>query len=170
MYSETQELFYLQPGEIFVTNQGTTITTVLGSCVGVCMWDEVKRIGGMNHVVIPRPLQGEEPSSKYANVGTFVLYDMMLKEGAKHHNIKCYVYGGASQLGSNGFTQKDLNVGPLNIEITFNVLEHLKLKIVGQNVAGEKGRKLKMETKEGKVDMTYLKTFDFSSEIKEIVK
>ncbi|MDX2471001.1 MAG: chemotaxis protein CheD [SAR324 cluster bacterium] len=168
MYSPTQELFYLQPGEVFVTGQGTTITTVLGSCVAVCMWDPIKKIGGMNHVVMPRLAEGEEPSTKYGNIATFILLDMMVKEGSKPSNIQCSVFGGASKLGQHEFTQAKLRVGAINIEVTLKVLEHLKMKIIAQNVGGERGRKIILNTEDGKIDMNYLKSFDFSKEIKEI--
>ncbi len=71
--------FHLQPGEIFVSGNGTSITTLLGSCVAVCLWDEKKKIGGMNHVILPKNRDDESPSSRFANVATFVLYDMMLE-------------------------------------------------------------------------------------------
>ncbi len=168
MYNQTQELFYLQPGEVFVTGQGTTITTVLGSCVAVCMWDKHKKIGGMNHVVMPRLAEGEEPSTKYGNIATFILLDMMIQEGSKVENIQCSVFGGASKLGNHEFTQENLKVGVLNIEVTLKVLEHLKLKVIAQNLGGERGRKIILNTEDGNVDMNYLKTFDFSKEVKEI--
>ena len=29
------------------------ITTILGSCVSVCLWDQARQIGGMNHILLP---------------------------------------------------------------------------------------------------------------------
>ena len=34
------------------------ITTVLGSCVAVCLQDPVARIGGMNHFLLAEPTPG----------------------------------------------------------------------------------------------------------------
>jgi chemotaxis protein CheD len=44
------------PGEYFATADGTAITTLLGSCVSVCLYDQEKGVGGMNHFMLPKIL------------------------------------------------------------------------------------------------------------------
>ncbi|MBW4057105.1 MAG: chemoreceptor glutamine deamidase CheD, partial [Proteobacteria bacterium] len=37
------------PGQYYATAENNVITTVLGSCVSVCLYDVVNGVGGMNH-------------------------------------------------------------------------------------------------------------------------
>ena len=46
------------PGEYHASADGTVITTLLGSCVSVCLYDRVAGVGGMNHFMLPQNLQG----------------------------------------------------------------------------------------------------------------
>ena len=45
--------FYLHPGRLLVSTEPAAVTTILGSCVSVCLWDESRGIGGMNHHLLP---------------------------------------------------------------------------------------------------------------------
>lgn len=45
-------------GEYFATAESVAITTVLGSCVSVCLYDEQVGVGGMNHFMLPELLAG----------------------------------------------------------------------------------------------------------------
>ena len=40
-------------GDYFASSQDVVIHTVLGSCVAVCLYDPGKKIGGMNHILMP---------------------------------------------------------------------------------------------------------------------
>ncbi|QWV92502.1 histidine kinase [Geomonas oryzisoli] len=46
-------------GEFYATGDPVAITTVLGSCVSVCLYDPELGIGGMNHFMLPEVAQGE---------------------------------------------------------------------------------------------------------------
>ena len=41
------------PGEYFVSDEDMLIMTTLGSCIAACLWDRERRIGGMNHFMLP---------------------------------------------------------------------------------------------------------------------
>ena len=41
------------PGEYFVHDEDMLIMTTLGSCIAACLWDRERRIGGMNHFMLP---------------------------------------------------------------------------------------------------------------------
>ena len=51
--------YFLHPGFVFVSQRPTAILTILGSCVSVCLHDEKRCFGGMNHFLLPEPLAGE---------------------------------------------------------------------------------------------------------------
>ena len=47
-------------GEFYATDQPVAITTLLGSCVAVCLYDIERGVGGMNHFMLPELQQGGE--------------------------------------------------------------------------------------------------------------
>ena len=53
--------FYLHAGQLYATAEATEIVTILGSCVAVCLWDEIAGVGGMNHFLLPEPLGASSP-------------------------------------------------------------------------------------------------------------
>ena len=42
----------VEPGEYFATNEKLVLSTLLGSCVSVCLYDAVNRVIGMNHFLL----------------------------------------------------------------------------------------------------------------------
>lgn len=48
----------IMAGECFASAEELAITTLLGSCVSVCLFDVERRVGGMNHFVLPELQQG----------------------------------------------------------------------------------------------------------------
>ena len=52
------------PGEYYVDNEDLLVMTTLGSCIAACLWDRDKRIGGMNHFMLP---EGSGDSGRYGS-------------------------------------------------------------------------------------------------------
>ncbi|MCP4756287.1 MAG: chemotaxis protein CheD [Proteobacteria bacterium] len=161
--------YHLRPGEVFVTGESVVISTVLGSCVAVCLWDEKRRIGGMNHIVFPACRQGEALSTRFANVGTFVLYDLMKEEGAVRRLLNARVFGGASGIASFRHIA-GLAVGHRNIEVVQAVLNKLDIPVVGKDIGGHTGRKIFFDVRTGKIRMSRLNSYDFVSEKTDVMK
>lgn len=162
-----RQSYFLQPGEVFVSRKDMTISTVLGSCVAVCFWEERRKIGGMNHVMLPIFREGESPTTRFANVATFVLRDMMRDEGCGTRMLTARVFGGASSLSTSG--GGSLSVGPRNIEVTLAVLEKLKIPITGKDLGGDTGRKIFFDLHSGKIRMQYIRNYDFVHEKEDIL-
>ena len=53
------------PGEYFVHDEDLLIMTTLGSCIAACLWDRERRIGGMNHFMLPDTGGGAADSGRY---------------------------------------------------------------------------------------------------------
>ena len=64
---------YLQPGQLYASGQPSAVTTVLGSCVAICLWDPVVSVGGMNHYLLPFFAGGAgKGSPRFGNVASAV--------------------------------------------------------------------------------------------------
>ena len=164
--------YHLQPGEVFISREHMQINTVLGSCVAVCLWDQRRKVGGMNHVMLPITPEVEFGTTRYGNVATFVLYDLMRKEGCFPRFLEARVFGGASRLSlaAGSSAESIINVGARNIEVTLKVLQKLKIKIVEKHLGGSEGRKIHFDVQTGRVVMNFIKRFDFSDERNQVLR
>ncbi len=126
------------------------VTTVLGSCVAVCLFDETTGIGGINHYMLPFWNGSELASPKYGNIAIESLTKKMEQLGCKRENLVAKVFGGANQLDHS------MGVGQRNIKVAEEILGELKIKIVAKSLGGHKGRKLNYNTSTGEVLMKYI--------------
>jgi len=59
---------YLQPGQLYASAQPSAVTTVLGSCVAICLWDPLTSVGGMNHYLLPFFAGAGRGTPRFGNV------------------------------------------------------------------------------------------------------
>jgi chemotaxis protein CheD len=147
---------YIHSGQLIVASNPTVIHTVLGSCVAVCLYDEKIQISGMNHYLLPLWNNQGLQSPKYGNIAIIKLIEGMVKEGSQIKNIIAKVFGGASQwdIGKNGSNEK-LMVGKRNIKVAEDILKEYGIRIVANDVGGDRGRKITMDSKSGKIQLKY---------------
>src|SRR5258708_14774531 len=61
---------YVHAGQLFASPVGTDVTTILGSCVAICLWDAAVGIGGMNHYMLSFDRGAATPSLRHGNYAT----------------------------------------------------------------------------------------------------
>ena len=139
---EAPESVYLHPGQIFTASHAVLVSTVLGSCVAVCLWDPVTRVGGMNHFLLPT---GKGP--RYCNEAMAQLLDEMVVRGASVSRIVAKVFGGACVIA--GFTGPRKAIGAMNTEAALQFLASYSIPLRGEQTGGRRGRKLLFHTGTG---------------------
>lgn len=144
---------YLYPGNLFAHKEPHIVTTVLGSCVSVCLWDKRLMHGGINHYMLPLWNGEGLASPKYGNIALEKLYDKMLSFGSKHGDIQAKVFGGGEVLR---VTNAILNVGERNIILAMDTLKEMNIPVISKDVGGKTGRKLLYNTGAGTVLMKRL--------------
>jgi chemotaxis protein CheD len=145
---------YLYPCTIFANKEPYRITTVLGSCVSVCLWDPALRIGGMNHYMLPLWNGEGLASPKFGNIAISKLIEKMLLLGSNKEDLKAKVFGGGAVLRSpTGI----MNVGERNIAYARNALREEGITIISSDLGGTKGRKIIFNTGNGSVMMKKLR-------------
>lgn len=138
---------YLHPGQLFVSADSFAVTTVLGSCVAVCIWDPLSGIGGMNHFLLPT-FSGEGIASpRFGNIAIKELLAQLAELGSQKHNLLAKIFGGACVL--EAFRQRQHHLGTKNIEVARELLESESIPLVGHDVGGQRGRKLIFHTDDG---------------------
>ena len=133
--------YFLQPGYIYITAKPTHISAVLGSCVAICLYDRKRKVAGMNHFQYPNAPDRANATARYGDVSTTTLIRMMKKDGSKRKHLEAQIFGGAynSMISTK-------NIGRENIVIAKKMLAKEGVKVVSEDIGGEKGRKVVFET------------------------
>ncbi|QWR75996.1 chemotaxis protein CheD [Candidatus Magnetomonas plexicatena] len=139
---------FLYPGTLLADKAPYAITTVLGSCISVCLWDPQLRHGGMNHYLLPLWNGEGLASPKYGNIAIAKLIEKVMSFGSTKRNLQAKVFGGAAMMESSSGL---LNVGERNILIAQDILFEEKIMITGSDVGGNQGRKIIFNTETGVV-------------------
>jgi chemotaxis protein CheD len=139
---------YLYPGALFVHPEPHLVTTVLGSCVAVCLWEPQLACGGINHFLLPLWNGEGLPTPRYGNVAIPLLVEQLTALGARRERLQAKLFGGASMWqGSEGL----LAVGERNIALARTQLGELHVPILAADVGGTMGRKLVFNSGTGEV-------------------
>jgi len=145
---------YLHPGNLFASGNPHVVTTILGSCIAVCLYDPVKKIGGINHYMLPLWNGEGLPVPRFGNVAIKKLIEKMEMLGASRRTIKAKVFGGST---IHQTTSGLLNVGKRNITIAEDMLAEERIPIIGSDMGGSRGRRVLFFTDTGAVKMRYIK-------------
>jgi len=145
---------FIHVGEINIGAKPTEISTILGSCVAVCLYDSVQGIGGMNHYLVPLWNERGLQTPKYGNIAIPRLIESMLNIGCETENIQAKIFGGANVLNSN---TEEMMIGRKNILIATEILREYHIPIVAKDIGGDRGRKIMMRSDTGKVFLKYIK-------------
>ncbi|WP_022851640.1 chemotaxis protein CheD [Limisalsivibrio acetivorans] len=143
---------YIHAGQLHVTNEEVYISTVLGSCVAVCLFDNVKRVAGMNHYLLPLWNGEGLKSLKYGNVSIKKLIESMEKKGANRMVLVAKLFGGASP---QKLTNEGLMIGEKNITVAKDHLAKEGIKVVASDLGGFKGRRILMDSRTGGIKLKY---------------
>jgi chemotaxis protein CheD len=139
---------FLFPGTIFAEPFEYQVSTVLGSCVAVCLWDHVTRRGGMNHMMLPLWNGEGLATPKYGNIAMEKLLGKVLAIGCRREYLVAKVFGGANVSGTG---LEVFMIGDRNITLAFQMLEEFRIPVVAKDVGGRVGRKIIMNTETGVV-------------------
>jgi len=142
-------------GQWAVAAAPVRIRTLLGSCVGVVLYDRVVKIGGLAHVVLPEARGAIDHPGKYADTaipGMIIDFDRRLGGNAKSRLVAKLV-GGARmfQVSSTKDPNSGLNIGQRNQEAIERILAELRIPILARDLGGEAGRRMTLDTASGMI-------------------
>ncbi|MES2959536.1 MAG: chemoreceptor glutamine deamidase CheD [Pseudomonadota bacterium] len=143
------------PGEFFVHDEDILVMTTLGSCIAACLWDRERRIGGLNHFMLPD--NGETGGSDGGRYGAFameLLINELIKRGASRPTMEAKVFGGGSVIGG----MNSLNVGERNTEFVLAYLKTERIAVVSKDVLDVHARKVCFLPASGKAMVKRLAT------------
>ena len=138
-------------------DSGVLVTFGLGSCVGIALYDQRAKIGGLAHILLNDSVKFTGPKTTSVNPAKFAdtaiphMLDMMIKMGARKTAITAKIAGGASLFN---FKSETGNVGDKNIKAVRDTLKNLGLKTVFEDVGGNYGRTMRLFIASGEVTIS----------------
>lgn len=143
---------FIHVGQIHVDVAPASISTILGSCVAVCLYDRKSGIGGMNHYLLPFWNGNSLQSPKFGNIAIPKLIESMLERGVNIKNMEAKIFGGASM---NISASSNMMIGEKNILVAREILQEYRIPIVAEDVGRENGRKIQFNLQNAKVLLKY---------------
>jgi len=139
--------YYLHPGQLFVSKENHEVTTILGSCVAVCLWDVGAKIGGINHYLLPSFAGDVVASPRFGDISIRELLSTLIAIGCDRSRFQAKLFGGACVL--EAFRARKNHLGTQNVRIARELLAAEAISVVGEDVGGDRGRKLIFATGDG---------------------
>ncbi|HHV80731.1 TPA: chemotaxis protein CheD [bacterium] len=130
---------------------GVLVCLGLGSCVGVALYDSSKKMGGLAHILLPRPQVSDNSNpTKFASTGIPFLLEEMIRLGASKSSLLAKIAGGSQMFSIKGREDK-INIGARNVEVAKDTLKDLGIPIVGEDTGGSMGRTIEFYVSDGTV-------------------
>lgn len=127
----------IQGAHHVATGPDDVLTTVLGSCISICLHDRAAGVGGMNHFLLPGDPTRNKGEARYGINAMELLINAVLKAGGQPRRLEAKVFGGANATGSR------LPIGLQNARFAFWFLENEGIPVVARDVGGVHARKLR---------------------------
>ena len=129
-------------------DQGMLITYALGSCIGICLYDPVVKLGGLVHIMLPLNMEtGRTNTMKYADTGIRETVRQMESKGAQRARITAKIAGGAKMFEVSGGNMG--NIGQRNIESVHLNLKKEGIRLLKEDVGGTTARTLLFDVASG---------------------
>ncbi|HKV62818.1 MAG TPA: chemotaxis protein CheD [Candidatus Acidoferrum sp.] len=154
----TSSSHFLHAGQVFVSAEGKSIVLILGSCVGVCIWDAINSVGGATHFLLPNWDGTGTASPRYGNVAISILVQKLLEAGANRGQLQAKVYGGGCLFDSmrEAGSHKEQHLGSRNVEIAMETLTKAQIPVVSAIVGVDRGQRIVFRTDTGDAEIKVL--------------
>jgi chemotaxis protein CheD len=125
----------------------------LGSCVGVVLYDDKNRVGGLAHAMLPSSrFHPDSPiPGKYADSAIEFLLKILLEEGAELGRLKAKLVGGANMFSD--IVNQSIPIGMRNVSAAREKLLEKGIPVIGEDVGGTQGRTVVFSLADGKIEI-----------------
>lgn len=142
------ETEYIPSGESYIAHaEHKILKALLGSCVGVALYDKANDIGGIIHLLLPEPAgrDSEWRPEVYAKSGLPLFINKLLAAGADRENLVAVTAGGAL-FGEVSKRDVALNIGGRTIEEVLKALSRARIPVVREETGGFSPTILQLDT------------------------
>ena len=145
------ELIKVGMADLKVAKAPDTLTTLgLGSCIGLTLYDPVKKVGGLVHYMLPdsTKLKNNTNIAKFGDTGIRELLKQILALGANQRRLVSKIAGGACMFETSGLSSIG-NVGARNAEQAKLVLKQLGIPLIAEDTGLNYGRTVELDCNTG---------------------
>jgi chemotaxis protein CheD len=138
---------YLCPGQLLASAEPTAVTTIVSSCVAVCLRDSATGVGGVCHFQLPQWLGTGARTPSYADVAIEELLERMRALGGRPETIEAKLFGGACL--TPHVARRHEPLGDENVERALSYLRESGIAVSEAATGGWRGRKVVFRTTDG---------------------
>ncbi|MEM1380486.1 MAG: chemotaxis protein CheD [Pseudomonadota bacterium] len=148
MTKGVQTAVYVAQGKIEISaSPQVYFSTVLGSCVAACLWDNEAAVGGMNHLLLPP----DDTTASGEGVHLMeLLINGLLKRGAEKHRLRAKLFGGARMIDNLS------DIGARNAAFARNFFQFERIDVVSSSLGGDHGRRVKFWPTDGRAKQRFI--------------
>ncbi len=123
--------------------------SVLGSCIGLVLYDPKNLLASFAHIMLPEKFDREAPDGKYADSAIPAMLEQLAQMGALRNKLTAKIAGGANMFGN----VKAKQIGSENHQAVKKILHELRIPIIGECVGGNKGYRVTFKCKPGSLSV-----------------
>jgi chemotaxis protein CheD len=143
------ERITVMQGQALVSGEARVeMSTVLGSCVALCLFDPDARLGGMNHFLLAEPPASGNGGPVDEYYGTYLmelLVNQMLGRGARKSRLKAHLYGGAN------VNRNMMRIGTANADFARSFIQREGIELLRSDLGGTNARRVEFRPASGQV-------------------
>ena len=148
--TEGKVTFVIQ-GTYFVSSHPeATMSTVLGSCISVCLHDPALRLGGMNHFLLPAGRGDDSGHIRFGVTAMEKLINEILKAGSNRSRLQAKLFGGARMSANLA------DIGSANASFAESYLRDEGILVLSKSVGGNSARRLVFTPSTGHAKMLFV--------------
>ena len=129
------------------------LRTVLGSCIGIAVFDSQLQIAGLAHSILPQGSEEIEQLGKFADQAVDNLVVRLTALGASRTRLTAKLVGGAAMFGT---ANNGAQLGERNAEAARRRLQAYDIPIIGEAAGGTKGRKVLVDPDTGNIEVAII--------------
>ncbi|MBN2580741.1 MAG: chemotaxis protein CheD [Pirellulales bacterium] len=134
-------------GEAAVARKTGRLMAVLGSCVGVTLYDPRRQLGALCHVVLPQSNGRDDLPGKFADTAIPWMVRTLAGYGASSSALAAKLVGGAQIFQQKG----PIQIGEANVGAVLRALESAAIPVVARDVGGTHGRRMCFDVASGEI-------------------
>jgi chemotaxis protein CheD len=128
------------------------VTRGLGSCLGVVLYDSMRKVAALAHPMLPKIDEGRVKSNPYKFVDSAIkaMIEEFKKKGCQPCFLHAKIFGGAHMFSSIPINSV-FNIGARNAEVAREIFSINSVKLIAEDIGGNSGRTIFVDTATGQV-------------------